>query len=169
MVMLFLAILPLSFSPLLGYLAFIGYFCLEAGVALCLGTVIMKPSDWAKLFHEHALVLAIPGILSGALLTAVARKCNNEAMLPISMVIVPSLFYLVLIFHGYSISDAREGGWVGAESPPVPVRDLFNLIDFGRVRWDVGKELIPTWAGTYDPHTDLSVAFISYQVDLFHL
>ncbi len=134
----------------LGYLAFIGYFCLEAGVGLCLDTVIMKPSDWAKLFHEHALVLAIPGILSGALLTTVARKCNNEVMLPISMVVIPSLFYLVLFSHGYSISDAREGGWVGAEAPPVPVRDLFKLIDFGSVRWDVGKQLIPTWAGTYD-------------------
>ena len=131
-----------------GYLAFIGYFCLEAGVALCLGTVIMKPSDWAKLFHEHALELAIPGILAGAFLTIVARKCNNEVMLPVAMVVVPALFYLVLFFHGYSIADAREGGWVGVESPPVPVRDLFKLIDFGKVRWDLGKQLIPTWAGT---------------------
>ncbi|KAL7430923.1 hypothetical protein ACHAXH_003229, partial [Discostella pseudostelligera] len=130
-----------------GYLAFIGYFCVEAGVALCLGTVIMKPSDWAQLFHEHALELAIPGILAGAFLTFVARKCNDEVMLPISMIIVPCLFYLVLFFHGYSISDAREGGWVGVESPPVPVRDLFNLIDFGKVRWDLGKQLLPTWAG----------------------
>lgn len=109
----------------------------------------MKPSDWAKLFNEHALVLAIPGILAGAFLTIVARRCNNEVMLPTSMIIIPALFYLVLFFNGYSISDAREGGWVGDESPPVPVRDIFNLIDFGKVRWDLGKQLVPTWAGMY--------------------
>ena len=35
-----------------GYLAFIGYFCLEAGVALCISHPIMKPSDWSYLFDH---------------------------------------------------------------------------------------------------------------------
>lgn len=76
----------------------------------------MKPTDWAKLFHEQALILSFPGVMSGILLTFVARKCNNEAMLPLSMVAIPVGFYLVLFIHGMSISDAREGGWVGEVS-----------------------------------------------------
>ena len=144
-------ILKYSFIPSItvvgGYLAFIGYFCLEAGVALCISDTIMKPADWMLLFDKHSLLLAIPGIISGIALTAVARRCQDEAMLPISMVVIPVLFYIVLFAGGWSIADAREGGWVGETSPPVPVTDLFQLIDIGKVRWELFKELIPIWMG----------------------
>lgn len=120
---------------------------MEAGVSLCISRPIMKPSDWSYLFDKQALLLAIPGILAGILLTGVARKCQDEAMLPISMVVIPVVFYIVLFACGWSIEDAREGGWVGETSPPVPVQDLFHLIDFGKVRWDLCKEIIPTWLG----------------------
>ena len=138
-----------------GYLAFIGYFCVEAGVALCIGTTIMKPSDWSHLFNMHSFILALPGIIAGVVLTFVARKCSDEAMLPISMVVIPSMFYMVLLFHGWSIGDARERGWVGEMSPPVPVQDLFHLVDFGKVRWDLGKEIISTWAGECSHGNDI--------------
>ncbi len=120
---------------------------MEAGVSLCISRPIMKPSDWSYLFDKQALLLAIPGIIAGILLTGVARKCQDEAMLPISMVVIPVVFYIVLFACGWSIEDAREGGWVGETSPPVPVQDLFHLIDFGKVRWDLCKEIIPTWLG----------------------
>jgi hypothetical protein len=130
-------------------LAFIGYFCVEAGVALCIGTIITKPTDWAALFDARRLVLAFPGIASGVVLTLVARKCDNEAMLPLSMVVIPTIFYAVLLLSGLSIDDAREGGWVGQTSPPIPVRDLIHLVDFGLVRWGMAKQLLSTWAGEY--------------------
>lgn len=53
------------------------------------------------------------------------------------------------LITGWSIEDAREGGWVGEESPPVPVQDLFHLVDFGKVRWGLITEIIATWAGMY--------------------
>lgn len=130
-----------------GYLAFIGYFCLEAGVALCISDTIMKPSDWGLLFEERNLVLAVPGIIAGIALTAVARKCQDEAMLPISMVVIPVIFYVVLFFCGWSISEAREDGWVGETSAPVPVTDLFKLVDLSKVQWHLFKDLIPIWLG----------------------
>jgi hypothetical protein len=107
----------------------------------------MKPSDWAVLCDARHLVLAFPGIVAGVVLTLVARKCDNEAMLPLSMVLIPATFYVVLLLSGMGIDDAREGGWVGEKSPPVPVRDLFHLVDFGLVRWGMAKQIISTWAG----------------------
>ena len=130
-----------------GYLAFIGYFCLEAGVALCISHTIMKPSDWGYLFDEGSLLLATPGIIAGIFLTLVSRKCANEAILPISMVAIPVAFYALMFFCGYTIEDARDGGWVGESSPSVPASDLLRLVDFHKVRWDLSKELISTWAG----------------------
>jgi MFS superfamily sulfate permease-like transporter len=132
-----------------GYLAFIGYFCLEAGVALCISDTIMKPSDWYLLFDERAIILALPGILAGIALTAVARKCQDEAMLPISMVVIPMIFYVVLFVGGWSISEARDGGWVGETSEPVPVTALYHLVDFEKVQWHLFKDLIPIWLGKF--------------------
>ena len=130
-----------------GYLAFIGYFCFEAGMALCVGATIMKPSDWLILFNAHHLMLAFPGILAGICLTIVARKCENDAILPLSMVIIPTSFYVILYFSGMSISDAREEGWVGQTLPPVPVQDMFHLVHFSLVRWSLIPQIMPTWAG----------------------
>ena len=58
-------------------------------------------------------ILHHPGIMSGIFLTLVARKCKDEAMLPLSMVAIPVVFYTILFVKGWSIADAREGGWVG--------------------------------------------------------
>ena len=77
-------------------MAFIGYFCLEAGVALCISHPIMKPSDWGYLFDDKSLLLATPGILAGIFLTLVSRKCSNEAILPISMVASPGAVVMVI-------------------------------------------------------------------------
>lgn len=130
-----------------GYLAFIGYFCLEAGVALCISHPIMKPSDWGYLFDDKSLLLATPGIIAGMFLTLVSRKCSNDAILPISMVAIPLAFYVLMFISGNTIEDARDGGWVGESSPSVPASDLLLLVDFHKVRWDLSKDLISTWAG----------------------
>lgn len=143
---LFRSFLLIFFLPG-GYLAFIGYFCLEAGVALCISHPIMKPADWGYLFDEKSLILATPGIIAGIFLTLVSRKCSNEAILPISMVAIPLAFYIFMFLCGYTIEDARDGGWVGESSPSVPASDLLLLVDFHKVRWDLAKDLISTWAG----------------------
>ena len=41
-------------------------------------------------------------------------------------------------------------------SPPVPVADLFRLVDFSLVRWDLVGLILPTWLGMV-----LVVAFAS--------
>ena len=109
----------------------------------------MKPTDWMALCDAHHLLLAFPGIVAGVILTLVARKCDNEAVLPFSMMVIPTTFYVVLLLSGLSIDDARERGWVGQTSPPIPVGDLFHLVDFGLVRWGMAKQLISTWAGKH--------------------
>jgi len=32
-------------------------------------------------------------------------------------------------------------------APPVPVKDLFALVNFSLVRWDLILEILPTWVG----------------------
>ena len=96
-------------------------FLCPTGVSLCIGETILKPSDWASLFDAKALTLAAPGILAGIFLTVVSRRCSDEAVLPLSMVAIPALFYVVMFFSGMTIEEAREEGWVGEVSASLPL------------------------------------------------
>ena len=59
-----------------GYLAFIGYFCVEAGVALCIGHTIMVPGDWVYLFNEQSLILALPVSFSCIIYNVLFKYCK---------------------------------------------------------------------------------------------
>jgi SulP family sulfate permease len=101
-----------------GYLAFIGYFCLTAGVGLCISESMMTLGDWAYLIEPHNLILAIPGLLSGLFMTMVSRNIESDAALPLLMVFIPSVFYIIIFSTGIGLDGAREGGWVGDVAPP---------------------------------------------------
>jgi Sulfate permease family len=130
-----------------GYLAFIGFFCIQAGLALCISKSITTIGEWKFLLEPGKILLAIPGLLAGLLLTLVSRKATNSGVLPLVMVSIPALFYLLIWQSGSSLDDAREQGWVGPVAPSVPVGDLFALVDFRQVRWDLMADIWPTWVG----------------------
>lgn len=130
-----------------GYLAYIGYFCCQAGIALCISTPLIAFSDWAYLFDPHNLLLALPGLGAGLILTLASRNISNDAALPLIMVAIPAAFYLLLWVLGESMENAREGGWVGEVAPPVPVSELLNLVDFSLVKWSLCTKILPTWVG----------------------
>jgi len=130
-----------------GYLAFIGYFCVQAGTALCISRPLVSPLDWVYLFDGDNLLLAVPGLLAALLLTYISRVATNDALLPLTMVAIPAVFYIVIYATGAGLEGAREGHWVGDVAPPVPVNDLFKLVDFRLVRWDCVGEILWTWVG----------------------
>jgi hypothetical protein len=130
-----------------GYLAFIGYFCIQAGVALCISQPLIVFSDWKYVLEPSNLLLAVPGLFAGLVLTFTSRRATNSAVLPGVMVAIPLLFYVFIYATGVGLEGAREGGWVGPEAPSVPVGDLFRLVDFSSVRWDLWSEIFSTWVG----------------------
>lgn len=130
-----------------GYLAFIGYFCLEAGVALCIGKSMTTISDWAYLLEPHSLLLATPGLLAALILTIISRKATNDAILPTAMVAIPAFFYLILFLCSVTLDEARDSGWIGEETPPVSPKELIHLVDFNLVHWSMIRECMGTWVG----------------------
>lgn len=83
-------------------------------------------SDWKYLFDLHCLLLATPGLLSALVLTIISRKATSDAVLPIAMVLIPTMFYVVLFVCGVTLEDAREVGWVGKEAPPGKFMSLLQ-------------------------------------------
>uniref|UniRef100_A0A7S1BZH2 SLC26A/SulP transporter domain-containing protein n=1 Tax=Corethron hystrix TaxID=216773 RepID=A0A7S1BZH2_9STRA len=56
-----------------GYLAFIGYFCLQAGVGLCASEDMVTVSDWGKVVNVRDVGLVLPGLIGGVVMTLSAR------------------------------------------------------------------------------------------------
>jgi MFS superfamily sulfate permease-like transporter len=108
---------------------------------------MMTLGDWKYMFESEKLILAVTGLTAGLVLTLTSRLATNSGALPLVMVGIPALFYSIMYLSGSSLEDVRESGWVGAEAPSVPVKDLFTLVDFRQVRWDLIAEILPTWVG----------------------
>ena len=104
-----------------GYLAFIGYFCLEAGVGLAISQSMSTLGDWAHLIKPQTLLLATPALAAGFVLTWLSRNVRNDAALPLAMVVIPAIFYFVVFVSGVGMEGARETGWVGGTSIRRPV------------------------------------------------
>ncbi len=131
-----------------GYLAFIGYFCFQAGVALCISQPMTQVQDWALLLQWPLLKLALPGLAAAAVFTYIARSPKYDAWLPLAMMAVPAAFYIVVCgITRVGLDGAREQGWVGPESPSVPVSELFHLVDWSLVHWSCVADLLLTWVG----------------------
>ena len=130
-----------------GYLAFIGWFCLQAGVALCISESMMELSDWKYMLDPYNCLLATPGLLAALLLTYISRKATNDAILPATMILIPTVFYIIMYLTGTTLTEARDMGWVGEVSPSVQFGDLLKLVDFSLVHWGLVTRCIGTWVG----------------------
>lgn len=99
-----------------GYLAFIGYFCLEAGIGLTISESMTTVKDWGLLLNGRAIVLASPALVSGLLLTWLSRNSSSDWPLPLAMIAIPGVFYFGIWIFGVGFDGARDAGWVGGRS-----------------------------------------------------
>ncbi|CAI5738569.1 unnamed protein product [Peronospora destructor] len=86
--------------------------------------------------NAHDVLLCVPGILGGAFLFIVSRRYDNSFILSGSILIMPIVFFFILLIGGISVDDARNGGWIDSAKDPATVSDLIGLFDFSLVHWD---------------------------------
>ena len=135
-----------------GYLAFIGYFCVIAGIGLSISQSMIDGtflSDMQILSDKKSLMLATPAIISAFVMMYITRTAKSDMALPITMVAIPSLFFAIMYACGYTLDDARRNQWVGEETPPASLSALFELFDINLVRWDLvfSTRCITVWMG----------------------
>ena len=100
-----------------GYLAYIGFFCGQAGLAMMAGVEISTPSDWSKLFNRKSLMLILPGLLVGCGEYVMLRTVKSSFTLPVCMAAVLIIFYVSLATLGISLEEVREYGWIAELAP----------------------------------------------------
>ncbi|KAJ0409421.1 hypothetical protein P43SY_002311 [Pythium insidiosum] len=133
-----------------GYLAFIGFYCLEAGLSMMANKTIKDPSDWMQLANTESLVLLTPGVLAGLLIFYALSKYDHVAILPSCMVIILALFYVVLLVSGLSLDDARAAGWVAPQpAAPRSISEVYKLYDLSLMDTSFLLPQLPTWVAMY--------------------
>ncbi|KAG7384412.1 hypothetical protein PHYPSEUDO_002600 [Phytophthora pseudosyringae] len=131
-----------------GYLAFIGVFCLYAGLALSTGLVVNDFSSMLRMFDDaHNILLCVPGFLGGATLLLVSQHFKNPFALSTAIVVMPAFFFLVLAIGSVSLDEARQDGWVGPIEKTASITELVNLFDFSLVHWNQIPKQVVTWLG----------------------
>ncbi|KAE9161625.1 hypothetical protein PF002_g32328, partial [Phytophthora fragariae] len=131
-----------------GYLAFIGVFCLYAGIALSTGLVVNDFSSMQHVLNDaHNVLLCVPGFLGGATLLLVSQNFENPFALSTAIMVMPVVFFLVLVVGSVSLDEARDNGWVDPVVETASVTELLGLFDFDLVHWEQIPKQVVTWLG----------------------
>jgi len=99
------------------------------------------------------MLLAIPGLGAGAILTLSSRKISNDAALPMIMVAIPASFYLLLWIKGESL-EPRQCSRIRMGRSSCPTRARFRPLRFDRLFAGqvvlVWKDIVHlVWYGTF--------------------
>ncbi|OWZ19718.1 Sulfate Permease [Phytophthora megakarya] len=131
-----------------GYLAFIGIFCMYAGLALCTGLVVNDIESMISVFdNAHDVLLCVPGVLGGAFLLVVSQRYDNSFILSGAIMIMPVVFFFIMLVGGISMDDARDGGWIDPAKDPATISELLDLFNFNEVHWEQLPKQLGTWIG----------------------
>ena len=135
-----------------GYLAFIGFYCLEAAFTLMSGKPIQGVLDWKLLGNKNSILLMVPGILGGAAIYLTTRRFPHPSVLPLCLLVIPAGFFIVLAATGTSLDAASESlgyGWVDKSSNSTQFWLVWEHYAFSIVDWSVIPHLIPSWVAMY--------------------
>eukprot|EP00878_Enallax_costatus_P013193 GHUV01013790.1.p1 GENE.GHUV01013790.1~~GHUV01013790.1.p1 ORF type:complete len:1035 (+),score=287.38 GHUV01013790.1:628-3732(+) len=95
-----------------GYLGYVGYFCLAAGIGLGCNTTINTFTSWGNLLHKDALIKFIPTFLAALVLWVCMTRARSPWALPATLAAVPAAFHAYLLITGTTLEQAQDAGWV---------------------------------------------------------
>ena len=108
-----------------GYLAFIGFFCGQAGLGMMAGVQVTNITEWGNFYSERALILLAPGVVLGVTTYLLLCKIRSPYVLPCCMLGILTLFFGLLFLAGMSLDDARAYGWISPLAHPGRVVTVF--------------------------------------------
>ena len=94
-----------------GYLGYVGYFCLAAGIGQGAGVEVASLASWANLLAPAALARLAPTLAAAAVLVITMARARGPWALPAVLVALPAAFYAVLLATGTSLAEAQDAGW----------------------------------------------------------
>lgn len=120
-----------------GYLAFIGFFCGQAGLSLMAMVPVSGLADWYKFFNRDALVHLAPGVVGGCAMYYAVRTLRHVAVFPSSIVVLMFAFYVVLWATGSSVQEATDYGWINKTEQAPSWDHTWDFFKVEKVVWSV--------------------------------
>mmetsp|Transcript_1699 Transcript_1699/g.2885 ORF Transcript_1699/g.2885 Transcript_1699/m.2885 type:complete len:734 (+) Transcript_1699:69-2270(+) len=125
-------------SPVVGgYLAYIGFFCGQAGLALMASVDVTGLSQWYKFLDPAALKLMAPGILGGCVIYFSVRTFRHMAVLPSTIAMLMVVFYLTLWAKEMSVEEATRLGWINQTVESPSWYHTWDFLRIDKVVWRV--------------------------------
>ena len=127
----------MPFPVVAGFLAGSGWLLFRGGIGVMTG-LDLGLANVGQLFGSSALGLWLPGLAFAVLLMAVLERWGHFLVLPLGILAGVGIFYLVLLFAGLDVEQARQAGLLfgdlsgGALWPPVSPGEV-ALVDWGIV------------------------------------
>jgi SulP family sulfate permease len=152
-----------------GYLAYIGFFCGRAGIAMMTGLVADDSILLENMFKAEMLVMWIPGVCLGVLMYFALRNIHSPYVLPIFMVSTLMGFFSLLYFTGTTLQDARDMNFIAPLTQEEPFWDSWKLYNFSLVRWNQLPTQFFRWVGMFIVvafSSSLDVAAIEMELNL---
>ena len=154
-----------------GYLAFIGFFCFEAGLKMMSGVdgignlfnaAVINGTHHPEIHAQNmnTLILIAPGVSIGGILLLVIQRWRHFAVLPSMLIAIPTIYYIIMVAAGISFQEARSAygyGWLAndtvADGANVTVADDFwdgwKDYKFAKIHWHALPRQLPTWLAMY--------------------
>eukprot|EP00956_Cyclotella_meneghiniana_P010710 scaffold14982_cov45-Cyclotella_meneghiniana.AAC.1 len=127
-----------------GYLAYIGFFCGQAGLALMARENVTGLNDWYKFMNRDAIIRTLPGIIGGVFIYISVRTIKHMAVLPSCIVLIMLLFYSVLWITGTTVKEATDNGWINESTESQNWKHTWDYLRIDKVVWSV----LPSQIGT---------------------
>eukprot|EP00873_Tetraselmis_striata_P011505 jgi/Tetstr1/431769/TSEL_021268.t1 len=124
-----------------GYLAFVGYFCCVAGIALAAAVPLDSLSDWLQLLTAQSAMRLLPMLGTWLALHNTVHHISHPLGLPVVICCIPALFFAVLYLSGTSLQEAQKAGWApepvpGGTEPFWAAWEMYGLENFpGNIHW----------------------------------
>ncbi|KAL7537523.1 hypothetical protein ACHAXR_007882 [Thalassiosira sp. AJA248-18] len=120
-----------------GYLAYIGFFCGQSGLALMASVDVTGLAEWYKFFNWTALTFLTPGVLGGCTIYFSVRTFRHMAVLPSCIVMLMIAFYGILYATGTSVQEATEIGWINETVDAGSWTHTWDFLKVEKVVWSV--------------------------------
>eukprot|EP00927_Polykrikos_kofoidii_P049381 TRINITY_DN43445_c0_g1_i1.p1 TRINITY_DN43445_c0_g1~~TRINITY_DN43445_c0_g1_i1.p1 ORF type:complete len:959 (+),score=140.06 TRINITY_DN43445_c0_g1_i1:65-2941(+) len=124
-----------------GFIAGTGAQLLQLGINMMLPgfTSFLEPQSWSNLLTMEGLIMCGPGMVAAIFTFVVPRYVPHvdSFLLPLNVISLTAMFYVVLLWTGTPLDDARRLGFLFAE--PIPDKlDFFQVwtaFKFEDVKW----------------------------------
>ena len=125
-----------------GFLAGTGWLLLSGSLGI-MCDVSLSFANLPLLLQPEVMLKWIPGVGFGILVFFVLLKKSQLLILPGSLVVGAFFFYLVLLFTGTGVQEAKTAGFLIAGVPDQGLWPAFTIADLSLIRWDVVLKQLP--------------------------